>query len=88
MTKLLCIDDKFSKPFKEYFCKDTVYSYIDSSIEESKYCSDTMKQHSNKELVITKKSFKNKKKILENFKNILRTLLNVRFVIILTMMLN
>ena len=43
--------------------------------EDSKYCIDAMKEHFNKELVITKKMMK-----------LLRTLLNVRFVIIFMLM--
>ena len=53
--KLVCVDDEFSKPFKSYLGKDAVYNFISSMIEESKYCSDVMKKHFNKELVITKK---------------------------------
>ena len=41
--KLVCVDDKFSKLFKSYLGKDAVYSFISSMIEESKYCSDVMK---------------------------------------------
>ena len=52
--KLVCNDDKFSKPFKTYLGKDAVYNFISSMIEESKYCSDVMKKHFNKELVMTK----------------------------------
>ena len=53
--KLVCVDDKFSKHFKTYLGKASVYIFIDSMIEESKYCSDVMKKHFNKELVMTKK---------------------------------
>ena len=35
--KLVCVDDKFSKPFKSYLGKDAVYNFINSIIEESKY---------------------------------------------------
>ena len=52
--KLLCVDDKFSKPFKSYLGEDAVYNFINGMIEESKSCSDVMKKHFNKELVITK----------------------------------
>ena len=34
--KLVCVDDKFSKPFKTYLGKDAVYNFINSMIEESK----------------------------------------------------
>ena len=52
--KLVCVDDKFSKPFKSYSGEDTVYNFINSMIEESKYCSELTKKHFNKELVMTK----------------------------------
>ena len=37
-------DDKFSNPFKTYLRKDAVYNFINSMIEESKYCSDVTKK--------------------------------------------
>ena len=52
--KLVCVDNKFSKPFKSYLGEDGVYHFISSMIEESKYCSDVMKKHFNKELEMTK----------------------------------
>ena len=48
--KLVCV----SKPFKRYLVKDAVYNGVNSMIEESKYCSDAIKKHFNKELVMTK----------------------------------
>ena len=53
--KLVCVDDKFSKPFKSYLGEDTVYNFISSMIEESKYSSNKMKKDFNKKLVMTKK---------------------------------
>ena len=41
--KLVCVDDKFSKPFKSYLGKYTVYNFINTMIGESKCCSDAMK---------------------------------------------
>ena len=52
--KLVCVNDKFSKPFKSYLDEDVVYNFISSMIGESKYCSDVMKNHFNKEPVMTK----------------------------------
>ena len=52
--KLVCSDEKFSKPFKSYLDEDAVYNFINSLIKESKFCSDMMKKHFNKELVMTK----------------------------------
>ena len=48
-----CVDKKFSKTFKSYFGDYAVYDFISIIIEESKYCSDVMKKHFNKELVMT-----------------------------------
>ena len=42
--KLVCVDDKFSKPFKIYFGKDAVYNFINIMIEESKYSNEVMKK--------------------------------------------
>ena len=53
--KLVCVDDKFSKPFKSYLGEHAFYNFIDSMIEESKPCSNVIKKHFNKELVMTKK---------------------------------
>ena len=53
--KLVCLDDKFSNPFKSYLGEDALYIFIITVIEESKYCSDVMEKHFNKELVIIKK---------------------------------
>ena len=50
----MCVDDKFSKPFKTYLEKDSVYNFINNMIEESNYCNEVMEKHFNKELVITK----------------------------------
>ena len=53
--KLVYVDDKFSKPFKSHLGEGTVYNFINSMVEESQHCSDVMKKHFNKELVMTKK---------------------------------
>ena len=52
--KLVCVDDKFSKPLKTYLGKVVGYNFIDNMFEESKYCSEIMKIHFNKELMMTK----------------------------------
>ena len=43
--ELVCVDYKFSKPFKSCIGKYAVYSFISSMIEETKCCSDVMKKH-------------------------------------------
>ena len=52
--KLVFVDDKFSKVFKTYLAENAVYNFMESVIKESKYCSEVMKKHYNKELVMTK----------------------------------
>ena len=63
--KLVCVDDKFSKPFKTYFGRDAVYNFINIMIEENKCCGDVMKKHFTKEFTTTKEDnedFKNSTK--------------------------
>ena len=52
--KLVCVDDRFTKPFKTYLDKDAVYNFINNIIKESNYCSNVMKKHFKKELSMTK----------------------------------
>ena len=59
---LVCVDDQFSKTFKTYLGKDAVYNFISSMIKESKYCSEVMEKHFNKELAMNKEGS-------EDFKN-------------------
>ena len=73
------VDGRFSAPsviFKSYLGEDTVYNFINSLVEESTYCTDVMKKHFNKKLVMTKRDL-----------NILRTLLNVGFVTMVMLMM-
>ena len=56
--KLVCGNDSVSKPFKSYLGKDAVQSFIISMIEESKYFSEVIKKHVNKELGLTKEGNK------------------------------
>ena len=63
--KLVCVHDKFSKPFKTYLGENAIHNFINSMIKESKYCSGVMKKHFKKELVMTKEDnedFKNSTK--------------------------
>ena len=51
-----------TNPFKSYLRKDAVYNFNNSIIKESKYCNEVVKNHFNKELVMTKEDN-------EDFKN-------------------
>ena len=60
-----CVDDKFSKPFKSQLNENVVYNLIKSLIEERKYCTDAIKEHVTKELVMNNgddKDFENSTK--------------------------
>ena len=46
--KLVCVDDKFSKPFKSYLGEYAVYNLINSMIEENEHWIDIMNKNSNK----------------------------------------
>ena len=54
--KLVCVDGKFSRPFKSCLGEDTVYNFLNGMVEESKRCTDIMKKHFNKEHVMTKEN--------------------------------
>ena len=49
--KLICVDDKFSKPFKSYLGVKMLFIILlmFGMIKESKYCNDMMKDHFNKD---------------------------------------
>ena len=42
--KSVCVDDKSSEPFKTSLGKKAIYNFINSMIEENKYCSGVMKK--------------------------------------------
>ena len=52
--KLICADDKFNKPFKSYLGEGAVCNFINNTVKGSKCCSEVMKKHCKKKLVITK----------------------------------
>ena len=59
---MVCVHDKFSKPFNSNLGEAVVCNFINSMIDESKYCSAVMKKSLNKEVVIANKDngdFKN-----------------------------
>ena len=51
--KVVCIDDKFSKPIVVYRGKNTAYEFIKAMLEEYKYCKNIMKKHFNKNLIMS-----------------------------------
>ena len=57
--KLVCVDDKFRKPFESYLGQDAVYKFITNMAKNRKYSCHVMKKHFNKELVMTKEDDEN-----------------------------
>ena len=51
--KIVCIDDKFSKPIIVYRCQNAAYKFIKAILEEYKYCTKIMKKHFNKNLIMS-----------------------------------
>ena len=60
--KLVCVDSKISKSFNSYLGEDVVCNFNNSMVKESRYCSNAMKKHFNKELAMTKKLSENSTK--------------------------
>ena len=46
--KIVCIDDKFSKPIVVYRGKNASYEFIKAILKEHQYCKKVMKKHFNK----------------------------------------
>ena len=53
--KLLCVDDKFSKPTVIYRGENAAYKFIEAILEEYEYCKKVMKKHFNKNAIMTEK---------------------------------
>ena len=51
--KLVCVNDKFSKDVVLYRVKNAVYKFIQSIFKEYSYCRSVIKNHFNKNLVMT-----------------------------------
>ena len=51
--KIVCIDDKFTKPNIIYRSENTAYELIKAFLEEYKYCKKIIDKHFNKYLIMT-----------------------------------
>ena len=51
--KVVCIDERFSKAIVVYRVKDAAYEFIKAILKEYKHCKKIMKEHFNKNLVMT-----------------------------------
>ena len=56
--KLLCIDDKFTKPIVVFGGENAAYEVIKAIFKEFEYCKKVMKKHFNKNLIMEKKKNK------------------------------
>ena len=53
VCKIVCIDDKFTKPTIIYRGKNAAYEFIKAILEEYKYCKKIMEEYFNKNLIMT-----------------------------------
>ena len=52
--KIVCIDDRFTKPTIIYRCENAAYEFIKVILEEYEYCKKIINKHFNKHLIMTK----------------------------------
>ena len=50
--KLVCVDDKFTKPIVVFRGKNPAYKFIEAILREYQYCKKVMKKHFNKNLIM------------------------------------
>ena len=51
--KLVCVDDKFTKPIVVFRGENAAYEFIKATLKEFKYCKKVMKKHFNKNLIMS-----------------------------------
>ena len=56
--KLICVHDRYSKPYKTYFDKDAIDRFLNDMIKEGEYCSKVIETKFNKPLAMTGKIMK------------------------------
>ena len=52
--KLVCVDDKFSKPIVVFTSGNAAFKFIKAILKEYEYCKKVMKKHFNKNLIMVK----------------------------------
>ena len=57
--KLVCADNKFSKPVFLYRGENIAYKFIEAILEEHEYCKKVIKKHFHKKLTMTEKEEEN-----------------------------
>ena len=61
--KLVCVDDKFSKPIFVYRGGKPAYRFLESILKEYEHCKKVMKKHFNKSLIMAEKEEENSRSI-------------------------
>ena len=51
--KLVCVDDKFSKPIVVFRGENAAYKFFEAILEAYVYCKKVMKKHFNKSLIVS-----------------------------------
>ena len=51
--KLVCVDDEFIKPIVVFKGESAAYKFIKAILKEYQYCKKVMKQHFNKNLIMS-----------------------------------
>ena len=51
--KLVCVDDKFTKPIVVFRGENAAYEFIKAILKEFEYCKKVMKKHFNKNLIMS-----------------------------------
>ena len=55
--KIVCIDNRFSKPIVVYRGENAAYEFTKAILKEYKYCEKIMKKHFNKSLIVTEEEY-------------------------------
>ena len=61
--KLVCVDNKFSKPIFVYRGGKPAYRFLESILKEYELCKKVMKKHFNKSLIMAEKEEENSRSI-------------------------
>ena len=71
--KVVCIDDRLTKPIAVYRGQNAAYEFIKAILKEYKYCRKVMNKHFNKNLIMSEKKniYFNKVTVVGFVKNLL-----------------
>ena len=51
--KVVCVDDRFTKPIVVYRVKNAAYEFIKAILKEDKHCKKVINKHFNKNLIMS-----------------------------------